>query len=95
MPLELNIENTVFSKQIYDAGVRAACDQFMHSLGALMAKNDIVLDDRHLEVVFSLSPRELSDLNILLHKGDKTVILSFLDGPRNAEPRGGKGGESG
>lgn len=63
----------------------------MHSIGILMAKKDIDLGDRHRAVLLNLSARDISDLDILLHLGGKAAILTFLDGPRNAEPRGRKG----
>jgi hypothetical protein len=88
MPIEVNIKDTVFSKQIYDAGNRFACDQFLHSIGVLMARNDIDLEGKHTDILFNLSPRELSDLNVLLHHGDKSNILAFLDGPRVSTARG-------
>jgi hypothetical protein len=93
MPLELNIENTVFSKQIFDAGARSACDQFMHSIGFLMGRKAIVLGEEQRETLFGLSPRELSDLNLLLHRGDRAKVIAFLEEPRETEPRG-RGGPS-
>ncbi len=91
MPLEVNIENTTFTKQVYDEGVRFALNQFAHSIGYVMGRNGIFLGGRHLKELYLLSPREMSDLNVLLHDGDKAAVVAFLDGPRDATPRGSKG----
>lgn len=91
MTLDINIEKTTFSKQIYDAGKRAACDEFMHSIGYMMGYKQIKLNEDQKQIIFQLSARELSDLNLLLHKdGTEAEVIAFLESPRNSTPRSGR-----
>ena len=88
MPLDFDIENTVFTKQIYNAGKQFACEQFMHSLGVIMGKKRIHLDERRQGILFHLSPRELSDFNVVISLDGQKEVYAFLDGERDASPRG-------
>jgi hypothetical protein len=95
MSLEANTENRDLSKQTFDDGVRFALNQFVHSVGYLLGKKGIHLDGQHLKELFHLSPREMSDLNILLHQGEKASVVAFLDSTRDATPRRGWGVDNG